>query len=103
MKKVAVIVLIVLIVFTHSMAFAKHEYVPPISSDTAPADIIIDIIVTRPIGLIGLVGGTVLYIVTFPAAAVTKSIDRTKKAFVTDPYNYTFVRPLGDIRGEHHY
>jgi hypothetical protein len=103
MKKVIIVFLIILIVFAHSVSFAKHEYAAGIDRDTAAADIIVDIMVTRPIGVIGLVGGSVLFVVTWPIAAVTRSVERTKKAFVTDPYLYTFVRPLGDIRGEKQY
>jgi hypothetical protein len=103
MKRVIIAFLTVLIVLSHSVGYAKHEYAAGIDRDTAAADIMVDIIVTRPIGLIGLVGGSVLFVATLPVAAITKSVDRTKKAFITDPYSYTFVRPLGDIRGEQHY
>jgi hypothetical protein len=103
MKKVFVILLTVLIVFTHSIAFARNEDALKIASDTASVDIIVDILITRPIGFVGLVGGTAIFVLTLPIAAVTKSLDRTTQAFVKEPYEYTFVRPLGDIRGEKNY
>ncbi len=103
MKKILLIALTIFIVFTHSMAFAAHEYVSGLDSDTAAADIVFDVLVTRPIGLVGLVGGTAVFVLTLPIAVISKSVDRTSEALVKEPYKYTFVRPLGNVRGEKHY
>ncbi len=100
MRKGFVIAVTVLIFFIHSVVFAQREYATEINHDTAAADIIVDVFIIRPIGFVGLVSGTAVFILTLPAAVATKSVDRTKKVFVKVPYNYTFVRPLGDIRGE---
>jgi hypothetical protein len=49
------------------------------------------------------VAGTVAFIATLPAAIATKSIERTRYAFIEVPFAYTFHRPLGEIRGETKY
>jgi len=103
MKKVFSILLAVIIIFTFSISFAGFEKPQMLDSDTAAADIVLDMVITRPIGLVGLIAGSVVYVVTLPVAMITKSVDRTQKALVKDPYDYTFVRPLGDIRGEENY
>ncbi len=103
MKKIFIILLAVLIVFVHSIAFTAGEKHPKLDPDTASADVMVDIVCTRPIGFIGLIAGSILYLVTLPIAVATKSMDRTQQAFVIDPYEYTFERPLGDIRGENNY
>ena len=103
MKKVCVLLLTILIIFTHSMAFAKERHVPKLDSDYASIYIITDILFIRPLGFVGFLGGSVLFIATLPVAVATKSIDRTKQAFILDTYAYTFNRPLGDLRGEENY
>jgi hypothetical protein len=79
------------------MAFAGEEYSQKLNRDTAAADIVIDVLITRPIGFVGLVTGTAAFILTLPVAVATGSVDRTRYAFVEVPYDYTFHRPLGDV------
>ncbi len=104
MKKVCILLLTILIIFTHSMVFAKEKrHVPKLDSDYASVFVITDMLFIRPLGFVGFLGGSVLFIATLPVAAATKSIDRTKQAFVLDPFDYTFNRPLGDLKGEKNY
>ena len=103
MKKVCALLLTILIIFTHSMAFAKERHAPKLDSDYASIYVITDILFIRPLGFVGFLGGSVLFIATLPVAVATKSIDRTKQAFILDTYDYTFKRPLGDLRGEENY
>jgi hypothetical protein len=97
MKKLCVILVTIIIVLTHTMAFAEKEQGHNLKRDTAAADIVIDVLLTRPIGFIGLITGTAAFILTLPVAIATESVDRTRYAFVEVPYDYTFHRSLGDV------
>lgn len=103
MKNLCVILLAAFILLISAPAQAIHEYAPGIDKDTGAADIVIDVLITRPIGFLGLIGGSVAYVLTLPASKATDSVERAKLHFITEPYKYTFERPLGDIRGERHY
>jgi len=103
MKQMLIVILTIFVIFTYSITFAAHEYVSGLDTDTAAVDIVFDVLVTRPIGLVGLVSGTAVFILTLPVAAISKSIDKTSEALVKEPFKYTFTRPLGNVRGEKHY
>lgn len=97
MKKLCILLLTIIIVLTHAIAFAESEYGHKLDRDTAAADIVIDVLITRPVGFVGLVTGTAAFILTLPVAIATESVDRTRFAFIETPYDYTFHRPLGDV------
>jgi hypothetical protein len=56
----------------------------------------LDLLVLRPIGLIGTVGGLVLFVGSIPFSLATLSVDKAFNALVVGPVRYTFVRPLGN-------
>ena len=58
-------------------------------------DIIVDAAVLRPAGLLALGAGTIIYVITFPLAAITGDIKTPAKKLVVEPYEFTFGRPLG--------
>jgi len=60
--------------------------------------IIFDMVILRPAGAVVLVGGTALFIVSYPLALITKSEKTTAKKLVVEPYEFTFGRPLGEDR-----
>jgi hypothetical protein len=105
MKTFAVI-LTVCIILTGSTAYAHHEdqhTARGMDGNRAASDVVVDVLITRPIGFVGLVAGTVAFIATLPAALATQSIERSRYAFIEVPFSYTFHRPLGDVRGETKY
>ncbi|MBI4698130.1 MAG: hypothetical protein HY758_04280 [Nitrospirae bacterium] len=71
MKKIFVIIAAVLMIFVYSAAFAGNEHTPGLDNETGPADIVVDVLLTRPIGLVGLVAGTAVFFVTLPIAAIS--------------------------------
>ena len=88
MKKIVVIMLTLIIVFTSSMAFA--------ATDTSATSVMTDILLLRPVGLASLGVGTAMYIVALPFSLITKSHGTTVKVLVKEPFNYVFVRPVGE-------
>ncbi len=87
MKKMIVVVVMLTLVFTSSFAFAVDD-------STA---IMGDALILKPVGAVVTIAGTVLFIVSWPLAAITNSSDHTFDVLVKQPYDYTFNRPLGEI------
>lgn len=88
MKKIVVIMLTLIIVLTSSMAFA--------ATDTSAASVITDMILLRPVGVASLGVGTAMYIVALPFALITRSHATTFKVLVKEPFEFVFVRPVGE-------
>ena len=58
---------------------------------------IIDVLVTRPIGIAACSLGFAGLIVTAPFAAMSGTSDQAFDAFLREPGEYTFTRPLGQF------
>ena len=71
------------------MVWAQMEAKP------SGTEIMYDIIVVRPLGMVGLTLGTALFIVAFPFLLVTGSAEDGADALVNEPFNFTFVRGMG--------
>jgi hypothetical protein len=59
-------------------------------------EITVDLIIARPIGIMSLVAGTAIFVVSYPIAVLTGSGKNTADALVAQPYEFTFVRGLGE-------
>lgn len=57
-----------------------------------------DLILVRPIMLVGTALGTAAFLVSLPFTALGGNVDEAKKRLVEEPGSYTFTRPLGDLR-----
>ena len=60
-------------------------------------DMVVDGVVMRPLGLVALVAGSVLTIVTLPFTIPSGSVASTAREWIVKPAEYTFKRPLGDF------
>jgi hypothetical protein len=89
MKKVLTILLTVVVLFTSTAVFAKEK--------PEPEEVIGDLVFLRPLGFCSFVLGTAVFIVSLPAAVVTKSTKQTAEVLVKEPFDYTFKRPLGEM------
>jgi hypothetical protein len=99
-KNVTPITIALLLVLTMAAPVLAQD--PRMSSVSARCtkpmgeDMIADLVVLRPIGLIASGVGAVFGIVTFPMAIFTNTVDRYDQKFFREPLEYTFVRPVGD-------
>jgi hypothetical protein len=94
MKKIVCFLLIPLIVFSFSSFIFASDYYP---ENPSAGDVVGDILILRPVGLIGTVIEAVAFVVSLP---VTLSLSRDEEAYdflIRDPYAFTFRRPLGKI------
>ncbi|MBI4682753.1 MAG: hypothetical protein HY757_06595 [Nitrospirae bacterium] len=89
MMKIITVLLTLVIVLSSSMAFADKD---------EAIDVMADALVFKPLGFAALVSGSVIFVITLPIAAITDSIDTTSKVLVKDPFDYVFVRPIGEIK-----
>jgi hypothetical protein len=65
------------------------------SSKPSAAAIAADLILLRPVGLIGTLLGTCGFVVTLPVTIPLKKVDSIGQDLVIAPFHYTFERPLG--------
>jgi hypothetical protein len=89
MKKSVAVLLTLIIIFTSSMALAGTK------ADST--NIIAETLVLRPLGLGALAFGSVMYVISLPIALITDSEKPVREALVTEPFDYVFKRPMGDI------
>ena len=56
-----------------------------------------DALVMRPIGIVGTAVGSVVWLVSYPFAAWGGNSNESTQRLVTDPFEWTFQRPLGEF------
>lgn len=66
--------------------------------DPSAIAIAVDIVVVRPLGIISIVAGSVVFVVALPFSIPTGSVGLTAKKLVAEPFKFTFVRPVGETR-----
>jgi hypothetical protein len=73
----------------------------PAAADTVSGDkgtdMLVDAVIVRPLGLIGMVLGTAITVVTLPFTLPSGSAGEAAQAMIVEPAEYTFDRPLGDF------
>lgn len=60
-------------------------------------EIVADVLIVRPVSLVSTVFGSVMFVVSLPFAIPSGSVEKAGQLLVTDPFQYTFCRPLGDF------
>ena len=56
-----------------------------------------DFLFGRPIGLVSIVAGSALYVISLPFSALGGNLKDATQKLVMDPINFTFKRPLGEF------
>jgi hypothetical protein len=82
MKKIFILLLICIIFSTSSLAFASEE--------EDDLNIVIDAAIVRPLGLVSIVVGASIFIVSLPFTAVSGDVDKSADVFIVEPINFTF-------------
>ena len=68
----------------------------PVLGDRA-SDMAVDLILVRPLGIVGTVLGAAGFVISLPFTLPTGTAGETAREFVGRPFEYTFNRPLGDF------
>ncbi|PTD95879.1 hypothetical protein C8261_12180 [Pseudothauera lacus] len=74
---------------------AQHD--EAVTGDRA-TDMAVDLVVVRPLGLLGAVVGGAGFLIALPFTLPTGTAGQTAREWVGAPLEYTFNRPLGDFR-----
>jgi len=81
---------------TTACALATCLWATPGFADQG-GNIAVDAVVVRPVCFLATVVGSVLFFVSLPVAAISKSVKPAAHALVVRPARATFQRPLGDF------
>lgn len=99
MNLAVVAVLVVGMLVQAPLAFAGEQDSGKIAleakRDISGEEMVADLVFARPVGLLGLVFGTVAFVAALPFTIPTKQVEEAGKKLVVAPAKYTFVRPLG--------
>ena len=100
MKKLIVVMITVMMISTTTMAYAKGGS----RGIDQELDIVADAAFARPIGVLSIIAGTVLFAISLPFALTSGRTDETARKFIINPVLFTFHRPLGefDYSVDHH-
>ena len=83
-----------------TFVFAGEVNANPAGSGADAPAIIVDVFICRPLGLIALTGGSVLYVLSLPFTIPAKGKEAAKRTLVLYPYHYTFTRQLGEFHDD---
>jgi hypothetical protein len=75
---------------------ATAENTGPVTGDKA-TDMVVDLVVVRPLGVAATVIGTVLTVVGLPFTIPSGSVESSARELIVKPAEYTFNRPLGEF------
>jgi hypothetical protein len=63
-----------------------------------PTDVVVDVLIARPISAALTIGGAALFVVSLPFAAASRSVHTTTEILVAAPARDLFARPVGDLQ-----
>lgn len=70
---------------------------PNTVSGDKTTDMVVDVLVVRPLGLATTVVGAVLTVVALPFTIPSGSVKESAEMMIVNPAEYTFKRPLGEF------
>ena len=94
MKKLLHTALFTLLISMSSVSFAE-EYSKYDNGQVTDGEVIVDLLLARPLGLVGSAIGLALQGVGLVFSVPGGNFGETGEVLVEDPLNYTFNRPLG--------
>jgi hypothetical protein len=84
-----------------ALALSVSVYSRPLLADSVTgdkgADMLVDLVVTRPIGLAATVIGSAVFVLGLPFTIPSGSVGESACALIARPAAYTFKRPLGEL------
>ena len=98
MKTTISAVLFALLISMTSVSFAQYGYYTDEEIDDQ--DIIVDLLLVRPLAIVGSVAGLAVHGVGLLFSVPGENFSETGELLVEDSLNYTFNRPLGHFEIE---
>jgi len=90
-----VVIVLALMLGVAPAVWAQEMYYTLQANQPTGTEIVFDFAIARPLGLVGLALGSTVFLVSFPLAVLTGSSGDTASALVEEPFNFTFVRGMG--------
>ena len=70
----------------------------PARAEITQSDLVVlDVALIRPVGIVSVVVGTALFILSLPVSIPSGSVGTAANSLVKDSFEYTFIRPVGDF------
>lgn len=88
---ILVVISIIMLSFTHLSA----QNIITEEEEISAEEMVFDALIVRPVSLVGIVFGSVVFVVSLPFSAIGKNVDESYDKLIRDPVDYTFNRPLG--------
>ena len=93
---VSSLLILALLISSHASIAISAEQDPDTNNSSAEV-MAVDLVAARPIGFVAMVGGAVIFLVSWPFSALGGNSDEAWNTLVTAPAQFTFRRPLGDF------
>ncbi len=77
--------------------FGTGALAQPNEEDISSGEMVVDTVLFRPLGFVGLVLGTGVWLISLPFSAPGGNQLDVRKKLVEEPAKYTFKRQLGDL------
>jgi hypothetical protein len=88
------------VVLAVSFLFAGNVNANPAGSGNNTPAIVADAFICRPMGIIALVAGSAIYVLSLPFTSMADGKEEAKRTLVLYPYHYTFTRQLGEFHDD---
>jgi len=95
-KTLALVMVASLLILPFGSAAMAQEYFE--TEDPGGGEMIFDLCVVRPVGLVATAVGAVAFVLSWPFSALGGNTDVASQKLVKEPAAYTFKRPLGEFR-----
>ncbi len=93
-KLTVVWIITALVAIPVAPAFAQPEF----KKEKAGAEeMVADLLVARPLGLVSLVVGSAFFVVSLPFSVAGGNVDAASEKLVKEPAHFLFSRPLGEF------
>ncbi|MHB8139079.1 MAG: hypothetical protein ACYDGO_11935 [Smithellaceae bacterium] len=80
------------------VVFALILSTAPVSAyETSDIDIIPDVLLVRPIGIVAVAVGAVVFVLALPFSLPSRSVNVVGQRLVSDPAEFVWCRPVGDF------
>jgi hypothetical protein len=95
-KNLILILVAALMIMPFGSAAMAQEYFE--TEDPGGGEMLFDLVVVRPVGIVATALGAVTWVISLPFSALGDNIDVAGQKLVKEPASYTFKRPLGEFR-----
>jgi hypothetical protein len=96
-KTSLVLVMVTVFAFTPVLVSAATNYSGGTEGNPDGNDIVADLFLLRPVGIVATIFGSACFVLSLPISAPTQTSGTTWKKLVADPAKFTFARPMGHI------